>query len=67
MPNPAGQVLKGPTHASISFDGTSNTAMFAETKRGNFNNSQTGQFDHTTHMIVTTAYTGTALTDYNAA
>ncbi len=63
MPNPsAGQMLKGPTHASIS-DGTSNTAMFAETKRGNFNNSQTGQFDHTTHMMVANSYTGTQLTD----
>jgi hypothetical protein len=63
MPNPAaGQVLKGPTHGSIS-DGTSNTAMFAEIKRGNFNNGQTGMYDHTTSFIVTTAYTAAQLTD----
>jgi prepilin-type N-terminal cleavage/methylation domain-containing protein/prepilin-type processing-associated H-X9-DG protein len=63
MPNPpTGQVLKGPTHGSIA-DGTSNTAMFAEIKRGNFNNGQTGMYDHTTSMVVTTAYTGTQLTD----
>lgn len=63
MPNPtAGQVLKGPTHASIT-DGTSNTAMFAETKRGNFNSTQTGMYDHTTSFVVSTAYTGAQLTD----
>ena len=63
MPNAsAGQVLKGPTHGSIS-DGTSNTAMFAEIKRGNFNNGQTGMYDHTTSFVVTTAYTGAQLTD----
>lgn len=60
MPNPAaGSILKGPTHASIT-DGTSNTAMFSETKRGNFNNSQTGRFDHTTHMLNSTAFTTAA-------
>ena len=63
MPNPTnGQVLKGPTHASIT-DGTSNTAMFAEIMRGNFNSTQTGMYDHTTSFVVTTAYTGTQLTD----
>lgn len=63
MPNPgAGQVLKGPTHGSIS-DGTSNTAMFAEVKRGNFNSTQTGMYDHTTSFIVPNAYAGAALTD----
>lgn len=63
MPNPgAGQLLKGPTHGSIS-DGTSNTAMFAEIMRGNFNNSQTGMYDHTTSFVITTAYTGIQLTD----
>ncbi len=63
MPNPgAGQMLKGPTHASIT-DGTSNTAMFAEIKRGNFNSGQTGMYDHTTSFVVSTAYTGAQLTD----
>lgn len=63
MPNPGtGQMLKGPTHGSIS-DGTSNTAMFAEVKRGNFNSTQTGQYDHTTSFIISTAYTGAQLTD----
>jgi prepilin-type N-terminal cleavage/methylation domain-containing protein/prepilin-type processing-associated H-X9-DG protein len=63
MPNPgAGQMLKGPTHGSIS-DGTSNTAMFAEVKRGNFENSQTGMFDHTTSMANGTAFTTAQLTD----
>jgi prepilin-type N-terminal cleavage/methylation domain-containing protein/prepilin-type processing-associated H-X9-DG protein len=60
MPNPpSGQILKGPTHASIT-DGTSNTAMFGETKRGNFMNNQTGMFDHTTHMLTATTYTTAA-------
>lgn len=60
MPNPAtGQLLKGPTHGAIS-DGTSNTAMFGETMRGNFHNAQTGMFDHTTHMLNGTAYTTAA-------
>jgi prepilin-type N-terminal cleavage/methylation domain-containing protein/prepilin-type processing-associated H-X9-DG protein len=63
MPNPvAGQVLKGPTHGAIS-DGTSNTAMFGETMRGNFHNTQTGMFDHTTHMMNGTAFTTAQLTD----
>ena len=63
MPNAsAGTLLKGPTHASIT-DGTSNTAMFAETKRGNFQNNQTGMYDHTTHMLIATAYTGAQLID----
>ena len=57
MPNPlAGQLLKGPKHSSI-IDGTSNTAMFGEIKRGNFHNSQTGMFDHTTSMFNGVAYT----------
>lgn len=57
MPNPlAGQLLKGPKHSSIT-DGTSNTAMFGEIKRGNFHNSQTGMFDHTTSMFNGVAYT----------
>ena len=60
MPNPpTGLLLKGPTHAAIT-DGTSNTAMFGETKRGNFHNTQTGMFDHTTHMLNGTAYTTAA-------
>jgi len=62
-PNPpAGQLLRGPTHGSIS-DGTSNTAMFAEIKRGNFSSGQTGMYDHTTSFVVATAYTGAQLTD----
>jgi prepilin-type N-terminal cleavage/methylation domain-containing protein/prepilin-type processing-associated H-X9-DG protein len=57
MPNPpAGTMLKGPTHGSIS-DGTSNTAMFAEIKRGNFPSTATGQYDHTTHFLRTSAFT----------
>ena len=63
MPNPAaGQVLKGPSHASIS-DGTSNTAMFTEVKRGTFRNDGFGNFDHTTAFIGATAYTGVQITD----
>jgi prepilin-type N-terminal cleavage/methylation domain-containing protein/prepilin-type processing-associated H-X9-DG protein len=63
MPNPSnGQLLRGPTHGSIS-DGTSNTAMFGETKRGNFRNDMTGQFDHTTHMMNGTAFTTAELID----
>lgn len=62
-PNPApGQILKGPSHGSIT-DGTSNTAMFTEVKRGTFFNAQTGNFDHTTTFIGTTAYTGIQITD----
>ena len=63
QPNPAaGQILKGPTHGSIS-DGTSNTAMFSEVKRGNFYSSQTNMYDHTTAFIITTAYSGNDLVD----
>ncbi len=52
MPNPAaGTVLKGPTFGMIS-DGTSNTAMFSEAKRGNFTSSQSGQYDHTTTFLM---------------
>ena len=63
MPNPTnGQLLKGPTHSAIT-DGTSNTAMFGETKRGTFRNDQTGMFDHTTHMMNGTAFTNAELID----
>lgn len=62
-PNPsAGQLLKGPTHGSMS-DGTSNTAMFSEIKRGNLTSGQTNQYDHTTAFYIGTAYSGAALTD----
>lgn len=62
-PNPtAGQLLKGPTHGSIS-DGTSNTAMFSEIRRGNLTSGQTNQYDHTTAFYVGTAYSGASLTD----
>jgi len=51
MPNPGnGQVLQGYALVSI-IDGTSNTAMFAEVKRGTFASSATGSYDHTTSMI----------------
>ena len=58
----AGQILKGPTHGSIS-DGTSNTAMFSEIRRGNLNSSQTNQYDNTTAFIISTAYTNAQLVD----
>ncbi len=57
----AGQVLKGPTHGSIS-DGTSNTALFGEVKRGTYRSDQTGQWDHTTSWVGGT-YSGASLTD----
>ena len=57
----AGQQLKGPTHGSIS-DGTSNTAMFGEVKRGTYNSGQTGMWDHTTSWTGGT-YAGVSLTD----
>jgi len=54
-PNPpAGQLLHGLPLTDIS-DGTSNTAMFAEIKRGNFVSADTGKFDYTTSMIRTAA------------
>lgn len=62
-PDPAtGQLLKGPTHGSIT-DGTSNTAMFAEVKRGTFASNATGMFDHTTSFIGSAAYSGIQTTD----
>ena len=67
MPNPAaGSVLKGPTFGSIS-DGTSNTAMFSEAKRGNFTSGQTGQYDHTTTFLTSTALPASLYTDGRAA
>jgi len=59
---PAGQLLKGSTHGSIT-DGTSNTALFAEVKRGTFASNATGMFDHTTAFIGPTAYSGIRTTD----
>ncbi len=62
MANPAaGQVMKGASHGSIS-DGTSNTAMFSEVRRGSFPSTAINQFDNTTAFVLL-AYTGIQITD----
>ncbi len=58
----AGQVLKGPSHGAIS-DGSSNTALFSEVRRGSFKSNATGNYDHTTAFIGSSAYTGIQLSD----
>jgi prepilin-type N-terminal cleavage/methylation domain-containing protein len=60
----AGQEMKGTTIAAIT-DGTSNTAIFSETRRGTFPASSGASYDHTTSMTGGT-YSGTALTDGRA-
>jgi prepilin-type processing-associated H-X9-DG protein len=55
-PNPpAGGRLAGLPVTGVT-DGTSNTALFAEVKRGNFNSGQTGQHDWTTCMLTSTTW-----------
>jgi prepilin-type processing-associated H-X9-DG protein len=57
-----GKTMKGIPILQIS-DGTSNTAMFAETLRGTFISSATGSYDNTTSMIRSAVFTGNELTD----
>ncbi len=55
----AGQVMTGPKMAEIT-DGTSNTALFAESIRGTLAWNATNQFDNTTAMFVSAAYANAA-------
>jgi prepilin-type N-terminal cleavage/methylation domain-containing protein len=57
----AGSEMKGTTFAGI-LDGTSNTALFSEVRRGTFPSGSGASFDYTTSMIGGT-YTGTQLVD----
>lgn len=55
-PNPpAGTLLRGLSLMAIT-DGTSNTAMFSEIKRGNFPSTPAGVYDYTTSMIRSAAF-----------
>jgi prepilin-type N-terminal cleavage/methylation domain-containing protein/prepilin-type processing-associated H-X9-DG protein len=55
-PNPAaGSLLPGLPITSVT-DGTSNTALFSEIKRGNFPSTPAGVYDYTTSMIRTAAF-----------
>ena len=54
-PAPAGTELKGYPIAEI-VDGTSNTALFSEAKRGSLDASATNQFNDTTAFMSTTAF-----------
>ncbi|MCC9606740.1 DUF1559 domain-containing protein [Blastopirellula sp. JC732] len=54
-----GQVMKGPRMADIT-DGLSNTALFAEVMRGTKQHNASGNFDNTTVMNSSSAYTTAA-------
>jgi prepilin-type N-terminal cleavage/methylation domain-containing protein/prepilin-type processing-associated H-X9-DG protein len=59
-PFPTGAIMVGTRIAEVT-DGTSNTALFSEVKRGNFTGeaSAAANFDHTTSMTGGTYTTGT--------
>jgi prepilin-type N-terminal cleavage/methylation domain-containing protein len=65
QPLVAGVELKGRRLGEIT-DGTSNTAMFSEVKRGTYSGGPSpgnATYDHTTSIIGSTAYSGITLTD----
>lgn len=61
-PTNEGQVMKGPRMAEIT-DGLSNTALFSEVMRGTKQFNDYGQYDNTTVMLSSSAYSGAQLTD----
>jgi prepilin-type N-terminal cleavage/methylation domain-containing protein/prepilin-type processing-associated H-X9-DG protein len=66
LPLVAGTEQKGRRLAEIT-DGTSNTALFSEVKRGTYpSGTAAATYDHTTSHTASATYSGTALTDGRA-